>query len=148
MSSEPQILPPPEQTQAPKPPPRTDENPQYEFKPEENATLINLASKMRFVGIFILGIGLFVFSIGVVRLADPNLIFAGILQIVTGIWTFRAGSEFKRVAQTEGRDVTHLMAALENLLRLYTLLFWLFFIALVFAIIQLAAVSVGGPSPT
>ena len=43
------------------------------------------------------------------------------------------------MAETQGKDISHLMGALANLLKLYTLLYLLFFIALVFAIIQLGA---------
>jgi len=104
----------------------------------------NLGSKMSFVGLFMLGLGLFFFVSVIIRWVESHhlevaLLFLTLLLIVVGIWTHRAGREFRHVAETQGKDISHLMRALENLLKLYTLLYLLFFIALVFAIIQLGA---------
>jgi hypothetical protein len=75
---------------------------------------------------------------------EVGLLFLTLLFIVFGIWTHRAGREFHKVASTQGSDVAHLMRALTNLYRAYALLYWMFFIALIFAFIQLTAVSLGG----
>ncbi len=125
---------------------------QYEFSYSENAVLGNLGSKMSVVGLFMLGIGLFFFVSGIVRWTqshdlDVGLLFLSLLFIVVGIWTHRAGREFRSVAETEGKDISHLMGALTNLLKLYTLLYLLFFVALIFAIIQLGAHSLYGTRP-
>ena len=117
---------------------------QYEFSYSENSIIGNLGSKMSFVGLFMLGIGLFFFASVIMgwvqsQHLEVRLLFLSLLFIVVGIWTHRAGREFRNVAQTHGKDISHLMGALENLLKLYTLLYLLFFIALVFAIIQLGA---------
>ena len=117
---------------------------QYEFNYSENSIIGNLGSKMSFVGLFMLGIGLFLFVSVIIRWVKSShlevaLLFLSLLFIVVGIWTHRAGREFRRVADTQGKDISHLMGALGNLLNLYTLLYVLFFIALVFAIIQLGA---------
>jgi len=122
---------------------------QYEFTNSENSVIGNLGSKMSFVGLFMLGIGLFFFISGLVRWGqshdlDVGLLFLSLLFIVVGIWTHRAGREFRSVAETQGKDITHLMVAMANLLKLYTLLYLLFFVALVFAIIQLGAHSLYG----
>lgn len=122
---------------------------QYEFTYSENAVIGNLGSKMSLVGLFMLGIGFFFFVTGLVRWAqshdlDIGLLFLSLLFIVVGIWTHRAGREFRSVAETQGKDISHLMAALANLLKLYTLLYLLFFVALIFAIIQLGAHSLYG----
>ena len=115
----------------------------YEFSYSENSIIGNLGTKMSFVGLFMLGIGLF-FSSVIIRWVQSHhlevaLLFLTLLFIVVGIWTHRAGREFRIVAGTHGKDISHLMGALENLLKLYTLLYLLFFIGLVFAIIQLGA---------
>jgi hypothetical protein len=117
---------------------------QYEFSYSENAIIGNLGSKMSFVGLFMLGIGLFFSASVIIRWVqsqhlEVGLLFLTLLFIVVGIWTHRAGHEFRSVAKTQGKDISHLMGALENLLKLYTLLYLLFFIALVFAAIQLGA---------
>ena len=122
---------------------------QYEFSFVENATIAKLGSKMSFVGLFMLGIGLFFFVSGLVRWVqthnlEVSILFLALMFMVVGIWTHRAGREFLKVAETEGNDVSHLMDALANLLKFYTLLYLLFFVALVFAIIQLGAHSLYG----
>jgi hypothetical protein len=124
-------------------------SPQYEFSYTENSIIGNLGSKMSFVGLFMLGIGVFFFVSVIIRWVQSHylevgLLFLTLLFIVVGIWTHRAGREFRSVAETEGKDISHLMGAIENLLKLYTLLYILFFIALVFAIIQLGAHSLYG----
>jgi hypothetical protein len=126
--------------------------PQYEFGEAENATLGNLGSKMSFVGLFMLGIGLFFFGTGLVHWVqsqelEVGMLFLALLFIVVGIPTHRAGREFRLVADTQGKDISHLMGAIENLLGLYRLFYYLFFISLVFAIIQLGAHSLKGKLP-
>lgn len=78
---------------------------------------------------------------------DVGQLFLSLLFVAVGIWTHRGGREFRSVAETQGRDISHLMRALSNLLRFYTLLYLLFFVALVFAIIQLGAHSLYGTRP-
>ncbi len=133
-----QLTPPPQPSAAPA------TLPPYEFSYTDNSIIRNLGSKMSFVGLFMLGIGLFFCSSVIIRWMQSHhlevgLFFMTLLFIVVGIWTHRAGREFRIVADTQGKDISHLMRALENLLKLYTLLYLLFFIALVFAIIQLGA---------
>ncbi len=116
----------------------------HEFTYSENSIIGNLGSKMSFVGLFMLGIGLFFLASVIIRWVQSHhlevaLLFLTLLFIVVGIWTHRAGREFRSVAESHGKDISHLMGALENLLKLYTLLYLLFFIGLVFAIIQLGA---------
>jgi hypothetical protein len=138
---------PPTQPAAEAPPPPSPPT-SYEFSPPENQVIGNLGSRMGVVGLFMLGVGLFLFASVVVRWIQSGyqqlevaLVFLTLLFMVVGIWTHRAGTEFVRVARTVGNDIAHLMKALENLLKLYTLLYLLFFITLVFAIIQLGAQS-------
>jgi hypothetical protein len=125
---------------------------QYEFGESENATIGSLGSKMSFVGLFMLGIGLFFFGTGIVHWVqsqelEVGMLFLAMLFIVVGIPTHRAGREFRLVADTQGKDISHLMGAIENLLGLYRLFYYLFFISLVFAIIQLGAHSLKGKLP-
>lgn len=149
LGPEPQILDPTGSAQSqcgsdPKPAP-------FEFGESEELILSGLASRMRLVGLFILGIGLFVFAYGVIRMVDARAlqggevgyIFAGLLDFVVGIWTFGAGSEFKKIADSPHKDTELLMQGLENLLRLYTLVYWLCLLAILFTLIQVGSVSFG-----
>jgi hypothetical protein len=119
---------------------------QYEFSPSENSIIGNLGSKMSFVGLFMLGIGLFCFLSVIARWfqfqeLEVVQLFFTLLLVPVGIWTHRAGREFQSVAVTEGKDISHLMGALANLLKLCTLVYLILFIGLIFAIIQLGAYS-------
>jgi hypothetical protein len=149
-ASTPSNLPPPPPL---RPPVRTaGSHAQYEFGVSENAILRNLGSKMSFVGLFMLGSGLFYFVSVLLRWFQSNdmevgLLFLTLLFVVVGIWTHRAGREFRKVAETQGNDISHLMDALASMLKFYTLLYILFFIVLVFAIIQLGAHSLYGILP-
>lgn len=124
----------------------------FEFGEAENLVLSGLASRMRLVGLFLLGIGLFVFAYGVVRIVNTQpqqgggevgYIFAGLLDFVIGIWTFGSGTEFKKIAESPNKDTELLMQGLENLLRLYTLVYWLCLLAILFTFIQIGSVSFG-----
>lgn len=65
---------------------------------------------------------------------------AGLFPLVMGIWTKRAAESFEKITKTTGRDMTHLMGALQNLRNLYGLL-RAFIIA--YALLVVAALIVG-----
>jgi len=122
-------------TKFPVPPPSVASHPTYEFAPSENAILRNLGAKMSFVGLFMLGSGLFFFAAVILRWfniseLEVELLFLTLLFVVVGIWTHRAGRDFRSAAETKGNDIAHLMDALASLLKFYTLLYILFFIVL------------------
>lgn len=122
------------------------EAPKYEFSEAENQTITTLASRMKWVGFFLLVIG------GVIGVASAGflvksalesslelialifLLFAVIFLLV-GIWTSSAGKSFSLIAATSGSDVDNLMNALTSLLKLYYLQFWLIIDSLIVAAI-------------
>jgi hypothetical protein len=116
---------------------------QYEFKPGENKIIGQLAFKMHFVGLFLLAMGLIIIAIGVAVVFHVGPIISGTLACVVGLWTQRASMSFKNVVQTEGRDITHLMDALDDLRKLYTLQYWLLVLGLLLALAGLLAVYLG-----
>ncbi len=124
----------------PVPPESTVETTQFEFNQGENEIIANLAWKMHFVGLFVLAIGLLVIVIGIIMF-HVFPIFSGTLYAVIGIWTQRAADSFRNVVYTQGKDITHLMAALDDLRKLYTLQFWLCVIGLVGTVAGLVAVT-------
>src|SRR5262245_45470643 len=83
----------------------------YEFSPEQNAVILRLASRMQFVGLFALGLGVVAIVAGAVH-KEYGVMFGGILYAVIGLWTERAGRSFRFIAVTEGHDIRHLMHAL------------------------------------
>lgn len=122
---------------------------QYEFNAAEDQLIQDLGAKMSFVGLFMVGIGL-CFAISAIQRwsrlheIEVGLIFLSMLFAVFGVWTHRAGTDFRRVAESRGRDVTHLMSALATLLSCYRLIYLIFLVGLIFAVIQLAATNLGG----
>jgi len=116
---------------------------QYEFKPGENKIIGQLAFKMHFVGLFLLAMGLIIIAIGVAVVFHVGPIISGTLACVVGLWTQRASMSFKNVVQTQGRDITHLMDALDDLRKLYTLQYWLLVLGLLLALAGLLAVYLG-----
>jgi hypothetical protein len=123
---------------------------QYEFKPQENKIIGELASKMHFVGLFLLAVGLLVIGIGVVppwehaHLAlHVGPIITGSLACLVGLWTQRSSVSLKSVVYTEGKDISHLIAALEDLRKLYSLQFWLLILGMALATIGLVLAVVG-----
>ncbi len=133
----------------PSPLPSTTAGREYEFGGGESTLIGGLGSKMCRVGLFMLGIGLCFVISSIQRWSrfqeiDIGLIFLTLLFMIFGIWTHRAGREFRRISSSRGRDVSHLLAALLNLMRLYSVVYVIFFVGLIFALIQLAAENVGG----
>jgi hypothetical protein len=116
---------------------------QYEFQPSENKVIGELASKMNFVGLFLLAVGVLVIAHGVVVAVHWGPIISGTLTCVVGIWTQRASVSFRNVVHTEGRDISHLMRALEDLRKLYSLQFWLLCLSMLLALVGLWALYLG-----
>lgn len=119
------------------PPPRG----QYEFDREQNALLGDLGSKMQFVGMFAIVIGSLVLVGGVLaansEAFNPGAFISGLLYIAIGAWTRSAGASFRDVVTTKGADITHLIEALGDVRRVYTLFYWICIFAIALLVISL-----------
>lgn len=106
----------------------------YEFNNTQNQLIRELSEKMRFVGYFLIGLGVLVTIFGLVLIARGGLgnIIQGVVQIIIGFWTTKAASAFKQIVATQGNDIENLMGALAELRKLYTLQYWLYIVALIF----------------
>jgi hypothetical protein len=98
----------------------------YEFTPEQERLIADLAAKMRFVGFFavlfgLLGVALmiYVWVLGILWVDVGTLVL-----FLLGFWVLGAARSFRAVAETQGHDVTHLMHALGDLHRMFALLYW------------------------
>jgi len=112
---------------------RVDTSPQYEFDAHQNEVIRQLSRSMRWVAIPFLLLGAMygiVFALSIVRVfADPRGIL-GVLVIglamlfflALGRWTRKAAASFEGVTETAGEDISHLMEALDNLRKTYSLL--------------------------
>ena len=122
------------------------EAPKYEFSEAENQTITTLASRMKWVGFFLLVIG---GAIGVasgaflvksalessLELGALIFLLFALIFLLVGIWTSSAAKSFSLIAKTSGSDVGNLMKALTSLLKLYYLQFWLIIDSLIVAAI-------------
>ncbi|HEY8077445.1 MAG TPA: hypothetical protein VIF62_25140 [Labilithrix sp.] len=96
----------------------------YEFDPKQNDVIEKLGRSMHVVGIFmfvfgVLGLVGSVLAI-VTHQVGPQSGFAeSLVMTLFGFWTQRAGGRFTKIVKTTGNDVTHLMAALDDLRKMY-----------------------------
>jgi len=95
---------------------------QYEFSGGQNVPIRDLAGKMKFVGISLI-------VLGIVQLAvflftwDWGSPLNAVFHILIGTWTHRAAAGFRKIVDTKGHDITHLMTSLRNLRSMYTLMY-------------------------
>lgn len=113
----------------------------YEFNAEENVVIGVLSSQMQFVGLFSLAIGIFVIVAGLLS-HHLGSIVSGTFYAVIGIWTHRASVSLKKIVETRGHDLHHLLYALKDLRRFFGLLYWICLAALLLALCALAVAVV------
>jgi hypothetical protein len=133
---------------------------QYEFNTAENELFAALAAKMRFVGLVLGVLGAIYLILGALLIfmalsgqapiatTQPpaggtattgrlgvehsiGYIIGGIIYLAMGGWTRNGAAAFRRIVDTEGSDIPHLMEAATNLRKVYTLQFWLILIGLI-----------------
>lgn len=126
------------------------ERAEYEFTVDQSATISTLAARMRWVGVFLIAIGVVAGLAGLMSLAESGIAVVSIIQAVIyaliGIWTIRAASSFALIPQTEGQDITNLMSALASLRTLYNFQFWLIIAGLIVLVLSLlTGLFVGSP---
>ncbi|WP_019501575.1 hypothetical protein [Pseudanabaena sp. PCC 6802] len=121
----------------------------YEFNDSENSIFADVATKMRAVGF----ISMFFGSVGAVlslfllsQAKEPRATHQAILGIIQGgyflligTWTSNAGSSFKQIVDSRGKDISNLMDAMRSLRKLYTLQYWL--LALAMVVVVFAAIA-------
>jgi hypothetical protein len=99
----------------------------YEFSKEQNALIIDLAKKLRFVGIAFIVLGVLQAVLAMINatiFGKLSGILGGALLGALGIFMMRASGSFRFIVDTEGHDIEHLMTALASLLSMYTAQFW------------------------
>lgn len=96
----------------------------YEFNQAENRVFAGLARRMRFVGLIITAIGGFSLVAGFSTQISLTQVIAAVVYLLIGAFTVSAATEFRRVVQTQGSDISHLMEALSSLRKVYAILYW------------------------
>ncbi len=131
------------------------ELPNYEFTDSQNQTVGQLASRMKWVGVFFIALGLAFGLLGVAGLVATEgavdlivkpmiLVMVAVIFFLSGLWTVNAARSFTLIVQTTGSDILNLMNALGTLRKLYYMQFWLIIISLVALLIAFAIFLVMG----
>jgi len=117
---------------------------EYEFNTSQNELIQNLASTMKFVGYFLIAVGILAAISGIIAITKGGFsaLVQGIIQGIIGFWTLKAAKSFQLIVDTEGRDIENLMGALGELRKLYGLQYWILIIALIFVAIGLVVAIV------
>jgi hypothetical protein len=106
---------------------------QHEFDSGQNQVIADLAAAMRWVAAPLLLIAIlygFAAVMGVVQsFQRPEMlvwvffvVVATVFYFSLGIWTRRASEAFQEITTSSGHDIAHLMQALDNLRKKYSLL--------------------------
>ena len=127
--------------------PITLEQSEYEFSERQNSLIADLAKKMRLVGVFFILAGLLGLSPTLTVTGShnqPPLLFS-LLHIVLGYCTIKASGGFGRMVESQGRDITHLVAALETLRSMFSIIYWILVVIVIglFAFFVSLATTVG-----
>lgn len=102
----------------------------YEFSAPENIIIRQLVDAMRFVSAASFAVGAFVLILGIAGLATQGRAAIGpaigdfaeaVVFALIGLWLQRAVDAFNRVVDTSGDDITHLLDALRELTRVFSL---------------------------
>lgn len=108
---------------------------QYEFRTHHEATIGELATQMQRVGWGLFGFGVLNVAAAVLLLLQHlkggfvlapliSHVASGFLCMVLGWFNMRTAKGFHLIVETRGRDIQHLMTALENQKTLYLILFY------------------------
>lgn len=121
--------------------------PGYEFTMAQDEVIRALSKKMNFVGYFYIVASVLVGLAGLGFMfvnAWIGLFYMILLtpELLIGLWTLNAGKSFRLVVDTKGHDIQYLMQALGSLRKLYTLMFWLLIIGLVFMVLAIVGAIV------
>jgi hypothetical protein len=108
----------------------------YEFSALENKRLMRLTGAMQLAAGLEIVVGIlavFIAAPAAARALSAHQVLGTLLPIaavgvplLVGIWTHRAAGHLRLIVRTEGDDIRHLMAAVGELTKLYTLQLGLF----------------------
>lgn len=66
-----------------------------------------------------------------------NTAVIGFFYLLMGVWTRTAGASFRKIVDTQGSDITHLMNGLGSLHSMYSLIYTLLVVTLLFGLVAL-----------
>ena len=104
----------------------------YEFTPAQNETIASLSRYMRLAGIVLVLFG--VLQAVAAFLAPRNgagLVIQGVVSALLGALMISIAGHFRRIVDSRGRDIGHLMDALGKLRLMYAIQVWIVVAAIV-----------------
>jgi hypothetical protein len=124
---------PPNEPVTPTPTPTPTPAREYEFDDTQNRVIDELSGSMQWVAAPLLWIGILYGIATVVAVVHvfrepqvyPTILYTvlgTVLFLALGKWTGRSADSFAQIVTTKGRDVGHLMRALDELRKMYGLL--------------------------
>lgn len=113
---------------------------QYEFTADQNVVIGGLAGKMKLVAIFLVTIGILSAMVNWVQGSIITGLILGLVYALIGVWTFDAARSFRKIVDTQGSDISHLIDALKDMRRIYTLQFWVILVASILILIAIGSV--------
>lgn len=122
----------------------------YEFTPGQNEIIAELSRGMRTVGLLQLLLGCFylvAFLLALFHALKHPQIFGEVIVIgmvvllllAMGTWTSSAAASFAKIVTTQGKDITHLMDALDSLRKIYSLLRTIIYVYAILLLLTLLA---------
>lgn len=133
------------------------EGSEFEFAAAQNDTIRVLASRMKWVGIFLIVWGILL-GLGVLsdthrvtstpyRIVQVLSVVPAVILFMFGVFTYAASQSFAKIVTTTGHDMTNLMEALNALKKLYVTHFWFIIACLVGLPVFIGLIAVVGPLP-
>jgi hypothetical protein len=111
---------------------------EYEFTPEQNDVIARLSNAMKWVSVPLLVLGALCtvnLIMGIVWLVQTRnyqdwqaigtilyLLASTLLFLAFATWTSKSSHAFRQITETRGRDISHLMSALDGLRMVYGVL--------------------------
>ncbi len=120
----------------------------YEFDDAQNATFASLARAMKFVAVAMLLVS-GIIGVGAVLLARSTLAGAAILAplaiavAIMAAQLYAAARRFRRIVLTQGRDISNLMVALDEMAIAYGVQRWLWVTVSIVILLALLTTTVG-----
>ena len=115
----------------------------YEFTPTQNETIASLSRYMRLAGIVLVLFGVLQAVAAVLAArGGVGIAIQGIVSAVLGVLVISIAGHFRRIVDSRGRDIGHLMEALAQLRLMYAIQVWIVVVAIVLIGIVIAVAFV------
>jgi hypothetical protein len=122
------------------------------FTPRDEASLRALCNWMQIAAVLAIAGAVFKFASAFTPRQDFGKVIDAVITFLIGLWTYQAGTAFRKVTTTDTADQAHLMEGFTLLRRVFLLQSILVIVVLTFLVVALVVVIVlvatgGGRAP-